>query len=134
VKLITVSILSWLVGLATYFSLVFTFFREEFTTEDLIPFTIIMTLAALLAFLLAGAPGMFWLRRRLGGYSPALFFPLVASALLTFVAAALSALGLFVFRAMVASEAILFCLAFLVMGAVFGMAFVWRYRGAPVNS
>jgi hypothetical protein len=72
------------------------------------------------------APGLFWLRRRLKGCEPAIFFPLASALFLN--APLFMTLALMAGRKMVASEAILFASGFLTMGLMFGLGFIWSYR------
>ncbi len=127
-RLIIVFLFSWLLGVVVCLFLNYLIYREDFTFNDLIPGVTMLTAAAILAFALIATPSMFWLRRRLKGYQPMILFPLVACSVLTIPVLIFSGMGILLFRAIAISEAILFCSAFLVMGAAFGLSFVWCYR------
>src|SRR5687768_18534650 len=80
-KLVSISLGSWLLGLA---AILLTFSVVEgahLSATDIKGATVASLMVAALLFSLAYAPSLFWLRRRLGGCRPAALFP-VASALI----------------------------------------------------
>jgi hypothetical protein len=130
-KLITLSLGSWLIGLLA----LFTFFVVEgktLTTADIKSATITSLIIAALLFSLAYAPSLFWLRKRLGGCRPAALFP-VASALVLNLPVFLIAI-LAIGRTLGPAEAFAFIGAFVLMGTAFGLAFVWNYQNRDIKS
>jgi hypothetical protein len=131
-KLISLSLGSWLVGLS---ALLFTFLvlgGEGLSAADLKGATLTSLIIAALLFSLAYAPSLFWLRKRLGGCRPAALFP-VASALvlnLPVILIGILAIG----RTLGAAEAFAFISAFVLMGTAFGLAFVWNYQNRDIKS
>ena len=88
-----------------------------------------MIMAALL-FSLAYAPLLFWLRQRMGGCKPALLFPLASAVLLNIPVFLIEifAIG----RTLAPSDALACIVAFLLMGTVFGLSFVWNYQNTAL--
>lgn len=83
-----------------------------------------------LIFSFAYGPSLFWLRRRLGGCRPPLAF-LLASAIvinLPVILIALLAIG----RTLPLVDALASIGSFVLMGAVFGLGFVWNYQHQSV--
>jgi len=110
------SLVSWLFGL-----LILSAGKEiNVTSTSLI-------MAALL-FSLAYAPLLFWLRQRMGGCKPALLFPLASAVVLNIPVFLIEifAIG----RTLAPSDALACIVAFLLMGTVFGLGFVWNYQDA----
>jgi hypothetical protein len=79
-----------------------------------------------LIFSLAYAPSLFWLKRRLGGCRPALAFPLASAVVINLPVISIGILA--IGRTLAASEALAFIGAFVLMGAAFGLGFVWNYQ------
>jgi uncharacterized membrane-anchored protein YitT (DUF2179 family) len=130
-KLLSISLGSWLVGLM---ALLFTFLveGESLTTADIKGATITSLIIAALLFSLSYAPSLFWLRKRLGGCRPAAVFP-VASALVLNLPVFLIAI-LAIGRTLGPAEAFAFIGAFVLMGTSFGLAFVWNYQNRDIKS
>lgn len=125
-KLIAISIGSWLLGLA---AILLTFLWIEgagLSMADVKGAVVLSLIISALIFSLAYAPSLFWLRRRLGGCRPAAIFP-VASALILNVPVFLIGI-LAIGRTLVATEAFAFIGAFILMGTAFGLGFVWNYQ------
>ena len=125
-KLVAISLGSWLVGLA---AILLTFYLVEgsnLSAADVKGATVMSLVVAALLFSLAYAPSLFWLRRRLGGCRPAALFPL-ASALVLNVPVFLIGI-LAIGRTLAPSEALAFIGAFILMGTAFGLGFVWNYH------
>lgn len=131
-KLISISLGSWLVGLS---ALLLTFFLvegERLSATDVKGATIGSLVVAALVFSLAYAPSLFWLRKRLGGCRPAALFP-VASALVLNLPVFLIGI-LAIGRTLGPAEAFAFIGAFVLMGTAFGLAFVWNYQNRDIKS
>ena len=126
-KLILVALLSCMIG--TIVGVGALFLTENVSPGDLLGFTPLIFISALLMCGLSYAPGLFWLRKRKGWESaPAL--PLAAAFLLNIP------IFLFFVFAMWAGkffsglgEVLLFTTAFVAAGLVFGRGFVWYCRG-----
>ena len=118
-KLLAISLISWLLGLLL---LLLTFSVNDTTTTSLI-------MAALL-FSLAYAPSLSWLRRRMGGCKPALLFPLASAIVLNLPVFLIEILA--IGRTLAPAEALACIGAFLLMGTVFGLGFVWNYQDAAI--
>ena len=118
-KLLAISLISWLLGLLL---LLLTFSVNDTTVTSLI-------MAALL-FSLAYAPSLSWLRRRMGGCKPALLFPLASAVVLNLPVFLIEILA--IGRTLAPAEALACIGAFLLMGTVFGLGFVWNYQDAAI--
>jgi hypothetical protein len=131
-KLISISLGSWLIGLSV---LLLTFGVVEgvnLSAADIKGATVSSLVIAALLFSLAYAPSLFWLRKRLGGCRPAAVFPL-ASAIVLNIPVIL--IGMFAIgRTLGAAEAFAFIGAFILMGAAFGVGFVWNYQNRDIKS
>jgi len=131
-KLICISISSWLIGLSALL-LVFVFIEgASLNRLDVKSATVSSLIVAALVFSFAYAPSLYWLRKRLGGCRPAALFP-VASALVLNVPVFLIGI-LAIGRTLVALEAFAFIGAFVLMGTTFGLAFVWNYQNRDIKS
>jgi hypothetical protein len=131
-KLICISLGSWLIGLS---ALLFTFLLvegESLSATDIRSATFTSLVIAALLFSLAYAPSLFWLRKRLGGCRPVALFP-VASALVLNLPVFLIGI-LAIGRTLGAAEAFAFIGAFVLMGTTFGLAFVWNYQNRDIKS
>jgi hypothetical protein len=115
-KLVSISLISWLAGLLL---ILFQFTEVNSTTVT----TLIM---AALLFSLAYAPSLFWLRQRMGGCKPALLFPLASAVVLNVPVFLIEILA--IGRTLAPSEALACIVAFLLMGTVFGLGFIWNYQ------
>lgn len=125
-KLISISLASWLLGLA---AILMTFNVVEgysLSMSGVKSTTILSLITTALVFSLAYAPSLFWLRQRLGGCRPAALFP-VASALVLNAPVILIALFA-IDRTLAVPEAFASIGAFILMGTVFGWGFVWNYK------
>lgn len=131
-KLISISLGSWLVGLSTILLIFLVAEGGSFSTAHLKGATITSLIVAALLFSLAYAPSLFWLRRRLGGCRPAALFP-VASALVLNLPVFLIGI-LAIGRTLGPAEAFAFIGAFVLMGTAFGLAFVWNYQNRDIKS
>jgi uncharacterized membrane-anchored protein YitT (DUF2179 family) len=131
-KLISISLGSWLIGLAV---ILLTFGVVEgvnLSAADIKGATVTSLIIAALLFSLAYAPSLFWLRKRLGGCRPAAVFPLASGLVLNIP---VFLIGMFAIgRTLGASEAFAFIGAFILMGAAFGVGFVWNYQNRDIKS
>ena len=130
-RLIIVALISWLVGVGVISAISY-FIYEELSLADLLGFGGMSLIVSVFVFTGLYAPGLFWLRRRLRGCEPAIFFPLASALFLN--APLFMLLALLAGRKMVVSEAILFASGFLTMGLVFGLGFIWSYRDKAVRA
>ena len=129
-KLISISIGSWLLGLSAILLTFSVLESESLSATDVRGATLISLMTAALIFSLAYAPSLFWLRRRLGGCKPAVVFPLASAVVINLP---VFLIGLFAIgRTLPATEAFAFIGAFVLMGAAFGLGFVWNYQGTAL--
>lgn len=129
-KLILISLASWFVGLA---AILFTFIfveGESLSSADIKSATTSSLIVAALLFSLAYAPSLFWLRNRLGGCRPVAIFPFTSALVLNLPVFLIGFLA--IGRTLVASEALAFIGAFILMGTAFGLGFVWNYRDRTI--
>jgi hypothetical protein len=120
-KLVLMSLVSWLFGL-----LILSAF---YARQGLNVTSTSMIMAALL-FSLAYAPSLFWLRQRMGGCKPALLFPLASAVVLNTPVFLIEFLA--IGRTLAPADALACIVAFLLMGTVFGLGFVWNYQDAAL--
>jgi hypothetical protein len=121
-KLVSISLISWLFGL-----LVLSNFLVA--GQGLSATVISITMAALL-FSLAYAPSLSWLRQRMGGCKPALLFPLASAVVLNTPVFLIEILA--IGRTLAPADALACIVAFLLMGTVFGLGFVWNYQNTAL--
>jgi hypothetical protein len=119
-KLVSISLVSWLLGLLLILS--------QFTEVN--GATVTSLIMAALLFSLAYAPSLSWLRQRLGGCKPALLFPLASAVVLNLPVFLIEILA--IGRTLAPSEALACIVAFLLMGTVFGFGFVWNYQDRAI--
>jgi len=129
-KLISISLGSWLLGLSTILLTFNVVEGHSFSMAGVKGATIISLIIVALLFALAYAPSLFWLRQRLGGCRPAALFPL-ASALVLNVPVILIGI-LAIDRTLAAPEAFASIGAFVLMGTAFGLGFVWNYQDSAI--
>jgi hypothetical protein len=121
-KLVSISLISWLFGL-----LVLSNFLVD--GQGISTTVISITMAALL-FSLAYAPSLSWLRQRMGGCKPALLFPLASAVVLNTPVFLIEILA--IGRTLAPADALACIVAFLLMGTVFGLGFVWNYQNTAL--
>ena len=114
-KLVSISLCSWMFSLLIL---------AKFT--DVTNVTVISLTMAALLFSLAYAPSLFWLRQRMGGCKPALLFPIASAVILNAPVFLIEILA--IGRTLAPSEALACIVAFLLMGTVFGLGFIWNYQ------
>ena len=122
-KLVLISLVSWFCGLLIL---------SSFYVSDGkgISVTVTSMIMAALLFSLAYAPSLFWLRQRMGGCKPALLFPLASAVVLNTPVFLIEFLA--IGRTLAPADALACIVAFLLMGTVFGLGFVWNYQDKSV--
>lgn len=123
-KLVSISLTSWLFGLLLILSKFFIFDGRGLSV------TVTSLIMAALLFSLAYAPSLFWLRQRMGGCKPAVLFPLSSAVVLNIPVFLIEILA--IGRTLAPSEALACIVAFLLMGTVFGLGFIWNYQNAAL--
>ena len=131
-KLISISLGSWLLGLLAILLTFFLVERERLSVADIRGATITSLIVAALLFSLAYAPSLFWLRKRLGGCRPAAAFPLASALVLNIPVFLIGILA--IGRTLGRAEAFAFIGAFVLMGTAFGLGFVWNYQNRDIKS
>ena len=121
-KLVSISLVSWLFGLLIL--------SKFFVVGQGLSVTVTSMIMAALLFSLAYAPSLFWLRQRMGGCKPALLFPLASAVVLNTPVFLIEILA--IGRTLAASDALACIVAFLLMGTVFGLGFVWNYQNTAL--
>ena len=130
-KLISISLGSWLLGLSAILLTFSVLEGESLSATDVKSVTLMSLTTAALIFSLAYAPSLFWLRRRLGGCRPAAVFPLASALVLNLPVFLIGVLA--IGRTLAAGEAFAFIGAFVLMGTAFGLGFVWHYQDRRVK-
>jgi len=120
-KLLSISIGSWLLCLL---SILLTFSTAG--GKDLQGTTASSLIIVSLLFSLAYAPSLSWLRKRMGGCRPPLVFLLASAVVINSPVFLIQILA--IGRTLAPAEALACIGAFLLMGAVFGVGFVWNYQ------
>ncbi|HYP53810.1 MAG TPA: hypothetical protein VEQ42_09745 [Pyrinomonadaceae bacterium] len=106
---------------------------EPLSAEDASGFAVFAFFPALLMCAASYAPGLFWLRRRVGGCRPAYLFPVFSATLLNLPAAAVLAAGLLLGNFSGAGEVAVFLPAYVAAGLIFGLGFLRHCRRAEVR-
>ena len=122
-KLVLMSLVSWLFGLLILSS----FYVGDGHELNV---TVTSMIMAALLFSLAYAPSLFWLRQRMGGCKPALLFPLASAVVLNAPVFLIEILA--IGRTLAPADALACIVAFLLMGTVFGLSFVWNYQNTAL--
>jgi hypothetical protein len=122
-KLVLISLVSWLFGLLILSSV-------YVGNGQGLSVTVTSMIMAALLFSLAYAPSLFWLRQRMGGCKPALLFPLASAVVLNIPVFLIEILA--IGRTLAPSDALACIVAFLLMGTVFGLGFVWNYQNTAL--
>src|SRR5882762_4872886 len=129
-KLISISLGSWLLGLSAILLTFYAAGGESLSVADVKGATLMSLMTAALIFSLAYAPAMVWLRRRLGGCRPALAFPLASTLIINLP---VYLIGFFAIgRTLATPQALASIGAFVLMGSAFGFGFVWNYHDRSV--
>ena len=129
-KLLSISIGSWLLGLSAILLTFYALDGQNMSGAEVRGATLVSLGTASLMFSLAYAPAMVWLRRRLGGCRPALAFPLTSALVLNLPVFLIAFLA--IGRTLAATEALASIGAFVLMGSAFGFGFVWNYQDRSV--
>lgn len=125
-KLVSISLCSWLLGLLLILLSYSVLEGHGLYTASLNTLTVTSLMMTALLFSLAYAPSLFWLRKQMGGCKPVLLFPLASAVVLNTPVFLIEILA--IGRTLAPFEAF-FCIgAFLLMGTVFGLGFVWNYQ------
>ncbi len=122
-KLVSISLISWLFALLVLSNSLIVDGQGISTT------VISITMASLL-FSLGYAPSLSWLRQRMGGCRPALLFPLASAVVLNIPVFLIEILA--IGRTLAPADALACIVAFLLMGTVFGLGFVWNYQNTAL--
>ena len=123
-KLVSISLVSWLFGLSLIMAKVFVVDGQTLSA------TITSMIMAALLFSLAYAPSLSWLRQRMGGCRPALLFPLASAIVLNTPVFLIEILA--IGRTLAPADALACIVAFLLMGTVFGLGLVWNYQNTAL--
>jgi hypothetical protein len=123
-KLVSISLVSWMFGLLLILAKFSVFDGQALSA------TITSMIMAALLFSLAYAPSLSWLRQRMGGCRPALLFPLASAVVLNLPVFLIEYLA--IGRTLSPYDALACIMAFLLMGTVFGLGFVWNYQDAAL--
>ena len=125
-KLLSISLGSWLLALLSIL-LAFTLIEgQSLHATDIRSATFTSLIMSALMFSLAYAPSLLWLRQRMGGCRPRLLFPLASAVVLN---TPVFLIEIFAIGRTLAPVEALACIgAFLLMGTVFGLGFVWNYQ------
>jgi hypothetical protein len=126
-KLLSISLCSWLLALLL---IVTTFSVMNGRGLDSSNATVTSLILTALLFSLAYAPSLSWLRNRLGGCRPFLLFPLASAIVLNLPVFLIEILA--IGRTLAPSEAFACIGAFLLMGTIFGLGFVWNYQDTAI--
>lgn len=129
-KLLSISLVSWLLGLLLLLSTFSLVSQRGFSAIDPNSITVTSLIVAALLFSLAYAPSLSWLRRRMGGCRPAALFPVASAVVLNLPVFLIEILA--IGRTLAPAEALACIGAFLLMGTVFGLGFVWKYQDAAL--
>jgi hypothetical protein len=122
-KLVSISLISWLFGALILSNFVV-------TDGQTLSTTVTSMLMAALLFSLAYAPSLSRLRQRMGGCRPALLFPLASAVVLNTPVFLIEILA--IGRTLAPADALACIVAFLLMGTVFGLGFVWNYQNTAL--
>lgn len=122
-KLLSISLGSWLFALLL---IITTFSLVEGQPLNLNSAAATSLILAALLFSLAYAPSLSLLRKRMGGCRPFALFPLASAVVLNIPVFLIEILA--IGRTLAPSEAFFSIGAFLLMGTVFGLGFVWNYQ------
>ncbi|HSE23368.1 MAG TPA: hypothetical protein VLB68_16995 [Pyrinomonadaceae bacterium] len=125
-KLLSISIGSWLLALLLLLFTFSIFEGQGLSQTDVRGATVLSLTISALVFSLAYAPSLFWLRKVMGGCRPAVLFPLASAIVLNIPVFLIEILA--IGRTLQPTEAFACIGAFVLMGTVFGLGFVWNYQ------
>jgi hypothetical protein len=129
-KLLSISLGSWLLGVMALLLTLSVAEGHWTISADINRATSSGLILTALFFSLAYAPSLSWMRRRLGGCRPALFFPLASAVFLNLPVFLIEILA--IGRTLEPSEALASIGTFLLMGTAFGISFVWNYQDTAI--
>jgi len=130
-KLVAISIVSWLVGLAAYAIALEVFWHESLQGGDLTAVLFWSAVASIVCISVVYAPIMFGLKNWLAARPAWWPFPLAGVALGVFPVMLVGAMFGGDLHSLYSPEAMLFCCMFVAFGLVFGVGFFLAYgRGA----
>jgi uncharacterized membrane-anchored protein YitT (DUF2179 family) len=129
-KLVSISLGSWLLGLSAILLTFSVIEGESLSVADIKGVTVISLIVAALLFSLGYAPSLFWLRKRLGGCRPPALFPFASALVLNLPVILIGILA--IGRTLAPTEAFAFIGAFVLMGTAFGLGFVWNYHDRKI--
>lgn len=129
-KLLSISLVSWLLGLLLLLSTFSLMSQQGFSAMNVNSVTVTSMIMTALLFSLAYAPSLSWLRRRMGGCRPAVLFPIASAVVLNLPVFLIEILA--IGRTLAPAEALACIGAFLLMGTVFGLGFVWKFQDAAL--
>lgn len=129
-KLLSISLASWLLALLLLLSTFSLMSQQGLSATDVNSVTLTSLIMTALLFSLAYAPSLSWLRRRMGGCRPAALFPVASAVVLNLPVFLIEILA--IGRTLAPAEALACIGAFLLMGTVFGLGFVWKYQDAAL--
>lgn len=132
-RLMAVTLTAWLAAIVAHLLPPQLLWQERFSVEDLLGIVLMSAAYSLGVFFLLYLPGLFWLRRRLGGCKPKVFFPLAAASILNISVALGVGLRHQFGGAFSPGEAVLFIVQFIVAGLIFGAGFVKVYAKRPFH-
>ena len=122
IKFLLNALVAWLAGcLFIAATLYFSNGGVDFTTTDIMGFSVLSVIASGILMLVVYTPSLYWLKRRQGGVSPRHKFPLLTGVVCN--VPVFIALALLIDKKMLAAEAFGFMLTFLVIGVSFGYGF-----------
>lgn len=128
-KLIIISLISWLSGIVVYLSLLYLFYEQTISRNDFRAVIVWSFIAAFISYSIIYVPFMLLLHRLLRGCKPVIAFPGVASLLFiipTMFIFWMSSTSISnFFRDLISPEALLFYSLFIATGVSFGLGFVW---------
>ena len=125
-KLLSLSLCSWPFGFLLILMAFSVVEGQSLYAINLNGVTVTSLIMTALLFSLAYAPSLFWLRKRRGGCKPAVLFPLASAVVLNIPVFLIEILA--IGRTLAPLEAFFCIVAFLLMGTVFGLGFVWNYQ------
>ena len=125
-KLLSISLGSWLFALLLILLAFSVLSGQSIYSAHLNSVTVTSLITTALLFSLAYAPSLSWLRRQMGGCKPALLFPVASAIVLNIPVFLIQILA--IGRTLAPTEAFFSIGAFLLMGTVFGLGFVWNYQ------
>jgi len=129
-KLLSISLGSWLFALLLILLAFSVLDGRSLYSTNINSVTVTSLITTALLFSLAYAPVLSWLRKQMGGCKPALLFPVASAIVLNIPVFLIQILA--IGRTLAPTEAFFSIGAFLLMGTVFGLGFVWNYQDTAI--